>query len=314
MNTYPIAYFDAFSNTAFGGSQAAVITDASSIDFDQRQKIAREIGMPATAFVNGYGDDWIDVQFMSTVMELPMCGHGTICLVTRLTEPGFIECGAKHDIELRLPKGSAMVEVYQTAENRTQVMLDIEPPVIAKEDLDLDLLYSILGLNQNDIDPQLPVEIARGDFIHLQLPLKGLEAMRRIQPKFAEIIDFCHVYNIETITPFTLEVENQTSTVHVRDFCPAVGVAESAAAGTTNAALTTYLLRHDLVETVDPAALTQEVFVVAEQGHEISRPSQIKSKVTLLKKKIQRLQVGGVATKTMEGVFCIDPNQSPLNE
>jgi predicted PhzF superfamily epimerase YddE/YHI9 len=52
MKSFPFALYDAFSDTAFGGSQAAVICDASAIDADQRGKIAREIGMPATAFVD----------------------------------------------------------------------------------------------------------------------------------------------------------------------------------------------------------------------------------------------------------------------
>ena len=102
MKTIPLAAYDAFTATAFGGSQAAVLIDAASIDRPERQRIAREIGMPATAFVDAYGKDWIQVQFMSTVMELPMCGHGTQCLLTHMLESGLIP--AAGDVELRLPK------------------------------------------------------------------------------------------------------------------------------------------------------------------------------------------------------------------
>jgi PhzF family phenazine biosynthesis protein len=86
MRCFPFALYDAFSATAFGGSQAAVLIDAKSINTAERQQIAREIGMPATAFVDSLDEDWIEVQFMSTVMELPMCGHGTICLLTHMLE------------------------------------------------------------------------------------------------------------------------------------------------------------------------------------------------------------------------------------
>ena len=107
MKTIPLAAYDAFTVTPFGGSQAAVLTDAASIDRSERQRIAREIGVPATAFVDAYGKDWIQVQFMSTVMELPMCGHGTLCLLTHMLESGLIPAGG--DVELRLPKSSARV-------------------------------------------------------------------------------------------------------------------------------------------------------------------------------------------------------------
>ena len=49
---------------------------------------------------------------------------------------------------------------------------------------------------------------------------------------------------------------------------------------------------------------TQGVITVrAEQGHEIDRRSSIRSIVTMDDDKIQRLQVGGVATKIMDGAL-----------
>ena len=91
MKTCSLALYDAFTEVAFGGSQAAIITDAKSIDPQQRQRIAREIGMPATAFVDDFGADWISLQFLSTVMELPMCGHGTLCLLTHMLESELMQ-------------------------------------------------------------------------------------------------------------------------------------------------------------------------------------------------------------------------------
>ena len=109
MSSFSFALYDAFSASAFGGSQAAVITGATAIDSAARQRIAREIGMPATAFVDGFGEDWIRVQFMSTVMELPMCGHGTLCLLTHMLEMGFlnVDKNAPREVSLRLPKSTS---------------------------------------------------------------------------------------------------------------------------------------------------------------------------------------------------------------
>ena len=110
------------------------------------------------------------------------------------------------------------------------------------------------------------------------------------------MVDFCNAHGIETIAVFCREVEDPENTIHVRDFCPAVGVTESAAAGTTNAALTSYLLRHDLL----PAG-KKVISLNAEQGLELGRPSSIQSIVTLADGGISRLQVGGVATKVFDG-------------
>ena len=107
MNGYGASFYDAFSEVAFGGSQAAVILDAGSLDAERRARIAREIGMPATAFVDHVADDRVQVQFFSTVQELPMCGHGTLCLLTHLVEEGLL--AARDGIVLCLPNSTAVV-------------------------------------------------------------------------------------------------------------------------------------------------------------------------------------------------------------
>jgi len=297
MNSFPFALYDAFTDTAFGGSQAAIITHATDINPAQRQRIARETGMPATAFVDDFGEDWIKVQFMSAVMELPMCGHGTICLLTHMLETDLLKITRPdHEVELRLPKSVATVSLNENDAGRYRVMLDISVPEFESPPPHTGGLLKVLGLTADALSVELPLETARGDFIHLVAPLCGLDAMRAIKPDFNGMIEFCHAYGIETIAVFCTEVENAVNTIHVRDFCPAVGVSESAAAGTTNAALTSYLVRYGLVPT------NQDVITVyAEQGIELGRPSSIQSVVTRSAETIQRLQVGGVATRVMDG-------------
>ena len=297
--SFPFALFDAFSDTPFGGSQAAIVTEASGIDKRQRRRIAREIGMPATAFVNAYGEGWVDVQFMSTVMELPMCGHGTICLMTRLVEPEFMawNCENTHHVDLHVAGSSHKVELELCDDSRVRVMLDVKPPTFSRKAFDRFALAGLLGLEDDDFSTDLPVETAHGDFVHLIVPLDGLDAMQRIRPDFRGITHYCRQHGVETIAVFSTEVRSPKNTVHVRDFCPAVGVQESAGAGTTNAALSSYLVRNGVVRPNGHNAVT----VVAEQGFEINRPSSIRSVVSVDNREVSRLQVGGVATKIMDG-------------
>ena len=296
MNKYPFALYDAFSDSIFGGSQAAIITDAASINHRQRQRIASELGMPATAFVDDHGADWIKLQFISAVMELPMCGHGTICLLTHMLESGLLKMEPPGEVELQLPKSVATVSLSLNHAGRYRVMLDIQPPTFEPPPPRIEDLPRLLGLDATALSSDLPVETARGDFIHLVVPLTGLDAMRAIKADFSGMVEFCHANGIETIAVFCTEVENSDNQVHLRDFCPAVGVSESAAAGTTNAALSSYLLRHELLPTQ-----TGVVTINAEQGIELGRASSIQSRVTLSDNKVTRLQVGGVATRVLDG-------------
>ncbi len=297
----PFAMYDAFAEFPYSGSQAAIVLNASTITHQNRARIAREIGVPATSFVDGVQGNRITLQFYSTVMELPMCGHGTICLITRLVDAGLLPCegDAWHDAILDLPKGEAFVGYRQNAAGRIEVMLDVTPASYTLARLDLDRLTGLLGIAPADLSTDLPVEVASADFIHLCLPLKNLNAMAALNPNFSALAAFCVAEGIETVAAFSTKVTDSRQNLHVRDFCPAVGVAESAAAGTTNAALAGYLWRNGVVAP-DAAGV---VTVLAEQGIELGRPSQITSLITLRDGQIDRLQVGGIATRVTEGVL-----------
>ena len=299
MTTVPFALYDAFSDTAFGGSQAGVVTDAARLDADIRVRIAREVGAPATGFVTARRDDSISARFHSTLAEYPMCGHGTVCLMTRLLELGVLNWngGNRIDVDLCLPTATAAVEIHRRKDGRPVVMLDIQPPTFRVDTLDLEELAALLGLRKEDYRQEFPIETVCGDFVHLVVPVNGLATMRRIAPDFTGLTRFWHEHGIQTVTVFCTEVERSDHTVHLRDFCPAVGVSESAAAGTTNAALTSYLIRHGIVRQNGGG----RIVVKAEQGHEIERPSSIRSVASMNGDTMARLQVGGVATKVMDG-------------
>jgi PhzF family phenazine biosynthesis protein len=180
-------------------------------------------------------------------------------------------------------------------------MLDIKPPRFENAVPDAQILATLLGITTSDYHDKLPIEMAYGDFIHLMVPISSLDAMRRIAPDFSGLKKFCLDNSIETIAVFCREVTQSEYDIHVRDFCPAVGANEAAAVGTTNAALTSYLIRHEVVH----ADRGEQLIVLAEQGFEMNRPSSIRSVVTLRDGAINRLQVGGVATKILDGTLYL---------
>ena len=299
----PFALYDAFTATPYSGSQAGIVLNASGLQRSERVRIAQEIGAPATSFVECVEVGRVVLQFFSTVMELPMCGHGTICLVTRLVDVGLLDLPEKgaRNIILDLPNGEAIVEYHRNEMSRVEVMLDVAVADFSSPDLDMKTLADLLGIQTADLSTELPVEVARGDFVHLCLPMRDLAAMKALAPDFSGLASFCVANGLETVAAFSNEVVNADRHLHVRDFCPAVGVAESAAAGTTNAALAAYALRHGLVQTNTEGVAT----VLAEQGIELGRPSKVTSRIEMHKEQILRLQVGGVATQVLEGTLNV---------
>jgi len=299
MVALPLALYDAFTDRSFGGSQAAIVSEAAGLDGKTRQKIASELGFPATCFVLEYHKRSVTVRFHSTQKEYPMCGHGTICLFTWLIETEVLEWQGIEKMDAKLCVGStnSTVEIFKRADGRVIIMLDIELPNLKKDTPATEVLTKLLGIAKQDLEDNLPIEKAYGDFNHLIVPISGLDAMSRIHPDFSGLTQYCVENSIDTVAVFSRETSQPGYDIHVRDFCPAVGVAESAAAGTTNAALSSYLIRHDLVL----KDRNRQYTIMAEQGIEIGRPSSIRSVVTIRDGMINRLQVGGVATKFSDG-------------
>ena len=302
----PFALYDAFTSVPYSGSQAGIITHAANIEPSQRVTIAKELGYPAIAFVDSCENMRVKVQFYSAVAELPMCGHGTLCLITRLIDSGYIECPESKvaTVTLELPNGEATVQLKWNDNARVDIMLSLPPAKFSSPNINLETLATLLGSRVSDFSDDLPIELASGDFTHLCLPMSGLESIARIRPDYSSLADWCRENGVQTVATFCTEVTFKNMTLHVRDFCPAVGVAESAAAGTTNATLAVYLARHGHVI----ANAKGEVTVHAEQGIELGRPSQVITNILISNGQITALQVGGVASRVFEGSLYLSGN------
>ena len=175
MTAVPFALYDAFSETAFGGSQAAVVSDAASLGAEVMGRIVQEMGLPAIGFVIAAGERSITARFQSTVMELPMCGHGTIALMTRMVELGVLDwnSGDRIDVDLRLSSGTTAVAIDRRDDGRPLVMLEVRPPAFLDADVDAARLAHLLSLEGKDYSGDWPIETAAGDFVHLVVPIRG---------------------------------------------------------------------------------------------------------------------------------------------
>ena len=304
MTAYRTALFDAFSESALSGSVAGMVADAGDLDSDRMQRIARELGAPATAFVTGIEDSRVDARFFSTLTEYPMCGHGTVGLMTWLVERGVFALDGERplSVTLRTPAGTAPVEIRRREDGRTEVMLALEAVSFEPSPLGPAELAPMLGVGGDAFAPRPPLELVRSEFVHVIARVHGLAAMRAVTPDFSAIAARCRQHGVDTLALFTTETESPSCTLHCREFCPAVGTPEAPASGTTNRALACYLLRHRLIQPPPGGKLT----VVAEQGYEMGRPSLIRTEMSVTGGRPVEIRVGGVATKTIEGTLYVD--------
>lgn len=105
---YDFMILDVFTDTAFGGNQLAVLTDARGITADAMQTIAREFNFPETTFVLPPSDpaNARHVRIFTPGGELPFAGYPTVGTACALVMAGQFPAG-----ELVLEEGVGPVQV-----------------------------------------------------------------------------------------------------------------------------------------------------------------------------------------------------------
>ncbi len=286
----PIVIYDCFTNQRFGGNIGGIVLDAGALQTDQMQSIAREINAAVTGFVTDQNGSEITVRFFMPGAEIAMCGHVAVGLFTHFytqdqTITDYIMKASAGDINLRIDAGDGGLP---------NVMMQLSAPTAPDGAIDLNALSAALGIPPSSISLRAPVGIADAGLKHICIHLADLSDVQNLTPDFQKLGDVCRASDVHTVVCFSMDTENAGNTLHVRDFCPALGVNEVPASGTTNAALTGHLLQHGFI-----AAESQKI--LAEQGSEIGRPSLICSEIMVRDGKIDELWVGGQAVASIKG-------------
>ncbi len=303
MPSYLFDLYSAFSDTTFGGSHAGIIYDGEAVSIGRMQQIAREVRAPATCFVMKVQQRDIHARFFSTSQEYPMCGHGTLALMTGLTSRGYLDIprGTTESIHLHTPVNSARVRVAHQNDGRVEVMLNLESVEFEAASIDADQLRTLFRGSPDDLETSLPIEFTVSDFSHLLVPMATLASVQSLSPDFVRLHDYCEAADIDTVMFFCVDTVEAENTVHCREFAPRTGTPEVPAAGTTNRALACYLARHGLINVRGNVPCT----VRAEQGYEINRPSLITTHMVLDGNVPTDIWVGGLATQVVRGQFSV---------
>ncbi len=313
MKTVDIFQVDAFTDVVFGGNPAGVVPDASGLSEEIMQKIAREMALSETAFIidtRGKGPADFEVRFFTPVAEVDLCGHATIGAFWLLAELGMIRAGSQADQgEVRVHQltkaGKLPVDILFGCEGTPSrvMMTQTLPEVVGQPSREeLQELERILGAPEGCItgfEGAAPQVVSTG-LPDLIVPVTSREALLSMRPNMAAVADFCRRRGIISVHCFSLETLDPASTVHCRDFAPAVGIPEEPATGTASGATGAYLVLNRLVEVKEPVTK-----IVCEQGHVLKRPSLIHVEVTSQSGEITSVRVGGSAVTAIKGSIAV---------
>tara|TARA_Y100000590_G_scaffold463928_1_gene631978 strand:+ start:5311 stop:6204 length:894 start_codon:yes stop_codon:yes gene_type:complete len=291
LKKLPFSVYDCFTKYSFGGNVGAIVWNANNLNKDQMQNIAKEFNAPVTGYVIKEQGNIVTVRFFMPTSEINMCGHVTIGLFTDLS---MRKINYSQKYKLKVPSGDIEVCVKKNENNIPTVMFSIDVPLSIKINLDLLEIAEALQVSISDINSSIPVEAYDSGIKHLFINLIDEEKLKTLSPNFEYLKDISRKIGIQTIACFTFKESELLKKIKIRDFCPILGVNETPASGTTNAALTAYLLNNDLIT-------KHSQTIIAEQGNEIGRPSKIFTELEVDNDLITNLKIGGNAILSYSG-------------
>lgn len=236
---------------ANSGNPAAIIHNY--IDGrNEKQKLAKKLGMPVTVFLNDTNQSEHHVEFFYPETEMPLCLHGTIgaAYILFQNESGnHLELIAKNDNRLAIRCNKEIVQVR---------VKECEMPITQ---INHHAIVDMLNLKNADekIDDELPFTVSSVGSPKLLVPLVSFELLASLEPNFDLITEWSRETGVNGLYVYTKDVRDHDLDFYARGFNPKTGHHEDAATGVAAAAL----------------ALSFNRSIVVGQGKFLNRPSEI---------------------------------------
>jgi len=288
MNSRAYHLVDVFTDRAFGGNPLAVFLDGKGMSGGLMQAIAKEFNLSETTFVlppqNPAND--FRVRIFTPSAELPMAGHPTVGTTFVLTRAGLVRPGTGRTT-ITLEEGVGPIPVAIDWKNGKPSFIEMQQPLpeFGSPIENRTAIAEMLSLEPEAIRDDLPIQVVSCGVPFLFVPVKTLEAIRRIRFRI-DVAERLKTPAGNTFV-FTMETEFPGSGVHSRMLAPLLGVAEDAATGGASGPLGCYLVRHNVL------ASENELRVVSEQGIEMGRPSFLHIRIRHASDEITAVHVGG---------------------
>jgi len=288
----PFSIVDVFAQRKYAGNPLVVVRRAGSMPAEEMQAFARETNFSETTFVRSdeVRDGAFDVRIFTPAREIPFAGHPTLGTAAVLLEEVVRKPVAR--IDLRLGVGVIPVTPVYESGRLGLLWMRQNTPAFGKA-LAAAGVHEALGLAAADLDARLPIEEVSTGLAHLVVPVKTLDALRRIKVDPARSEKLLAGMGAKSICCFAPEAREKGNDLSVRVFAHHYGIPEDPATGSANGCLAAYLAKHRVLG-------GERVDVRVEQGHEVGRPSLLHLNAEAAEEGI-RVDVGGRVVRVASG-------------
>lgn len=281
--------WDVFTNKKFSGNPLAIVTDASKLSDVQMQKIAQEFNLSETSFILAPENADFRARYFTPAREVPMAGHPTIGTVYSLWDSGKIDSA---EVGLELNAGIFPIKLDYQNNSLKRVWMNQGIPKIISECPDKLTVAKALGLKNEDIVTELPIQVISAGLEFLFVPIKSLASLAKISLNLDLLPDILPP-NHRAVFAFTLDAPE--SDLRARMLGEALGVIEDPATGSAHGPLGFYMANNNLLDFKNNVAS-----FISHQGVEMGRASQIELKVSKQTAGFQ-VSIAGQAVKVAEG-------------
>ncbi len=270
MTTARVLHVDAFSARPGLGNPAGVLLDADGLGEAAMQAIARAVGFNETAFVLPAAHADLRLRYFTPGHEVDLCGHATVGTLVVLHQRGRLPGGGlPQRLTLETAAGLLPVTVEAGAAGEPIVVMAQAPARFVPWGGRRAELARVLGIAPDDLHPEQPIRYGSTGLWTLVVPVRGLDAIRRMKPRTAEFPAVLAEMPGGSIHPFCLETMDPAAQMHARHFSsPRSGTVEDPVTGTASGVLGAYYREH--VAPGAPAPL------LIEQGQEVGRDGRVR--------------------------------------
>jgi len=259
--SYRYSVVDVFTEQPLEGNSLAVFPDASGLDDDMMQRIARELNLSETTFVfpATRADCVANVRIFTPNTEMIFAGHPTIGTSFVLLEEGIVSDGVEHFV---LEEKVGPVPIRVDLGVRPLIWLRT-PPIEYGRNYEPAACADMLSLKVNDLIDVAPQWVSAGNptiFVAVRnrevvdRALLDVHGLKRLIGADSEAL---------CVFVFAPTLEGAYS----RMFAPFYGISEDPATGSSTGPLASFMMRSGLTSSTAGRRL------ISEQGTKMGRRS-----------------------------------------
>jgi trans-2,3-dihydro-3-hydroxyanthranilate isomerase len=286
---FAFTQFDVFTSKPLEGNQLAVLHDATGLSDAEMQAITREMNLSETTFIFPRDpaterERGVRVRIFTVQEELPFAGHPTLGTAFFLRG----NSGAS-EIKLDLNVGTIPVKFEdRPGEPAFGEMTQRDPEFGATHDR--NKIAEVTGIPLDDIVPDLPIQTVSTGVGFTVLPIRSLEAIRRLQINQQRAAEYLERAGGKFFFCVTRETVDSSARLHARML---FYNGEDPATGSASGCCAAWMVQHGIAR--------PDERVLIEQGIEMKRPSRIFVRASRTNDRVVNVRVGGNVVEVLRG-------------